>query len=135
MIVNLYLFLDVVYLNLSREVQDQDFRCVNGRPEFVINRPGAEVKKFLISPGRTRVFREVPMNRFSTAVSGAQLSEKVTLKHAHSSGCAHPTATFDSSIHTSIERPTRWYQHKKKSPRFACDGGASKIGGVPESLS
>ena len=55
MTINLYLFLDLVYLNLSREVQDQDFRCVNGRPEFVINWPGAEVKFFLISPGRTRV--------------------------------------------------------------------------------
>ena len=89
---------------------------------------------FLFHPAGPGYFREVPMNRFSTAVSEAQLSEKVTLKHAHSSRFAHPTASFGPSIRINIERPTRWYQHEKKSPRFACDGGASKIGGAPESL-
>jgi hypothetical protein len=74
------------------------------------------------------------MSRFSSAGSGAQLSGKVTLKHAHSSRFAHPTATFDPFIHISIERPTRWYQNEKKFPHFACGGGASKIGGVPEIL-
>tara|TARA_B100000780_G_scaffold107630_1_gene75294 strand:+ start:372 stop:689 length:318 start_codon:yes stop_codon:yes gene_type:complete len=64
------------------------------------------------------------MNRFSTAGGEAQLSEKVTLKHAHSSRFAHPTATFDPSIHISIGRPTRWYQKEKSSPLPSCSSGA-----------
>ena len=72
---------------------------------------------FLFRHAGPGYFREVPMNRFSTAVSGAQLSEKVTLKHAHSSGFAHPTATFDPSIHISIERPTHCCQKTPNPPR------------------
>ena len=53
--VNSYLFLGLVYLNLSRKVQDLYFSCVNGQPDFVIKRTGTKVKNFLISPGRTRV--------------------------------------------------------------------------------
>jgi hypothetical protein len=33
---NLYLFLELVHLNLFSEVQDQYFSCVDGRPEFVM---------------------------------------------------------------------------------------------------
>ena len=72
---------------------------------------------FLFHPAGPGYFREVPMNRFSIAVSGAQLSGKVTLKHAHSSGFAHPTATFDPSIHISIERPTHCCQKRQIPPR------------------
>ena len=56
------------------------------------------------------------MNRFSIEGSGAHLSEGVTLKHAHSSRFAHPTATFDPSIHISIERPTHWCQNIPNPP-------------------
>ena len=56
------------------------------------------------------------MNRFSIEGSGAQLNEEVTLNYAHRSRFAHPTATFDPSIHTNIERPTRWFQSEKNRP-------------------
>jgi hypothetical protein len=59
------------------------------------------------------------MKRFSIEGSGAQVSKKVTLKHAHSSRFAHPTATFDPStcIHSSSERPTHWCQNIPNPPR------------------
>jgi hypothetical protein len=56
------------------------------------------------------------MNRFLIEGSGAQLSEEVTLEHAHSSRFAHPTAPFDPSIHISIERPTHWCQNIPNPP-------------------
>ena len=83
-------------------------------------------KKFLFHSAEPKYFREVLMDRFSTARSGAQLSGKVTLKHAHSSRFAHPTTAFDPSIHINIERPTR-YQKEKKSPLPSCSGGAARF--------
>jgi hypothetical protein len=127
MAVNLYLFLEPVHLNLSRQVQDQYFRCVNKRQEFVIKRTCTEVKKFLFHPAGSGYFWEVLTKRFSTAGSGAQLSGKITLEHAHSPGFAHRTATFDPSIHTSIERPTRWYQHEKHPPTLRVVVGLARL--------
>ena len=71
---------------------------------------------FLFHPAGAGYVFGVPINRFWTAGSGAHLSEKVTLKHAHSSCFAHPTATFDPSIHISIERPTHWCQNIPNPP-------------------
>ena len=73
-------------------------------------------KFFLFHPAGAGYVFGVPINRFWTAGSGAHLSEKVTLKHAHSSCFAHPTATFDPSIHISIERPTHWCQNIPNPP-------------------
>jgi hypothetical protein len=61
------------------------------------------------------------MNRFSSEGSGAQLSGKVTLKHAHGSRFAHPTATFNPSIRGGggdiiIDRPTHWCQNIPNPP-------------------
>ena len=67
------------------------------------------------------------MNRFSIEGSGAHLSEGVTLKHAHSYRCAHPTATFDPSIHISIERPTRWYRKEKNAPTLRAVVGLARL--------
>ena len=67
------------------------------------------------------------MNRFSIEGSGAHLSEEVTIKHAHNSRFAHPTATFDPSIHISIERPTRWYQKEKTSPTLRAVVGLARL--------
>ena len=124
---NLYLFLEPVHLNLSSKVQDQYFRCIDGRPEFVIKWTGTKVKFFLFHPAGAGYVFGVPINRFWTAGSGAHLSEKVTLKHAHSSCFAHPTATFDPSIHISIERPTRWYQKEKTCPTLRAVVGLARL--------
>ncbi len=67
------------------------------------------------------------MHRFSIEGSGAQLSEEVTLKHAHSSCFAHLSATFDPSIHISIERPTRWYQKEKNAPALRAVVGLARL--------
>ncbi len=128
--VNLYLFLEPVHLNLSSKLEDQYFSCVDGRPEFVIKMGryySSKVNFFLFHPAGAAYFFEVPMNRFWTAGSGAQLSGKVTLKHAHSSCFAHPTATFDPSIHISIEIPTRWYQKEKNAPALRAVVGLARL--------
>jgi len=84
-------------------------------------------KFFLFHPAGARYVFGVPINRFWTAGSGAHLSEKVTLKHAHSSCFAHPTATFDPSIHISIERPTRWYRKEKTCPTLRAVVGLARL--------